>query len=55
MLLARAYAAALVTSSASRQWIAQNSGTKARLRGLAVVNDKVVWASGNQGTLRADD
>ena len=32
------------------QWIAQPSGTNARLRGLAVVNDRVVWASGNQGT-----
>jgi len=37
-------------TSSSAQWIAQPSGTKARLRGLAVVNDRVVWASGNQGT-----
>ena len=37
----------------SAQWITQNSGTRARLRGLAVVNANVVWASGTQGTLCA--
>ena len=36
--------------SSAAQWTRQQSGTKARLRGLAVVNAKVVWASGTQGT-----
>jgi photosystem II stability/assembly factor-like uncharacterized protein len=40
----------LLPAPSSAQWVAQESGTKARLRGLAVVNDKVVWASGSQGT-----
>jgi photosystem II stability/assembly factor-like uncharacterized protein len=34
----------------SAQWIIQNSGTRARLRGLAVVDPRVIWASGAQGT-----
>jgi photosystem II stability/assembly factor-like uncharacterized protein len=32
------------------QWTLQASNTKARLRGLSVVNDKIAWASGTQGT-----
>jgi photosystem II stability/assembly factor-like uncharacterized protein len=40
----------LVPTSVSAQWITQNSGTKARLRGLAVVSDRFVWASGTGGT-----
>jgi hypothetical protein len=31
------------------QWTPQTSGTRARLRGLCVVDRKVVWASGNSG------
>jgi photosystem II stability/assembly factor-like uncharacterized protein len=34
----------------SDRWVPHQSGTKARLRGLAVVNAKVVWASGAMGT-----
>jgi photosystem II stability/assembly factor-like uncharacterized protein len=42
--------------SARAQWTAQPSGTKARLRGLCVVDSRVVWASGSQGTvLRTTD
>jgi photosystem II stability/assembly factor-like uncharacterized protein len=38
------------------QWQKQNIDTKASLRGLAVVNDKVIWASGTGGTvLRTTD
>jgi photosystem II stability/assembly factor-like uncharacterized protein len=37
-------------SSSSAQWTPQASGTQSRLRGLIVVNDKVVWASGTAGT-----
>ena len=40
----------LVCDVADAQWVRQQSGTTARLRGLAVVNEKVVWASGTQGT-----
>lgn len=38
------------------QWVAQFSPTKERLRGIGVVNSRVVWASGNHGTvLRTND
>ncbi len=38
------------------QWIEQTSGTKARLRGVSVVSDKIAWASGANGTcLRTTD
>jgi len=37
--------------SAGAQWIKQNVDTTASLRGLAVVNEKVVWASGTGGTV----
>jgi photosystem II stability/assembly factor-like uncharacterized protein len=36
--------------SSQAQWTTQASGTKARLRGLGVVNDEVAWASGTGGT-----
>ena len=32
-------------------WIPQQSGTEARFRGLSVVSDQFVWASGSQGTI----
>jgi photosystem II stability/assembly factor-like uncharacterized protein len=36
--------------------VEQNSGTEARLRGLAVVDDRVAWVSGREGTiLRTSD
>jgi len=38
------------------QWLPQKSGTDARLRGLCVVDSKIVWASGTKGTyLRTSD
>src|ERR1043165_2982125 len=37
--------------SAHGQWIKQTVGTTASLRGLAVVNEKVVWASGTGVTV----
>jgi photosystem II stability/assembly factor-like uncharacterized protein len=43
-------AVTLLCNVSAAQWTPQVSGTKARLRGLAVVNEKVVWASGTQGT-----
>jgi photosystem II stability/assembly factor-like uncharacterized protein len=42
--------------SSRAQWTVQVGGIKARLRGLCVVNSRVVWASGTQGTvLRTTD
>jgi photosystem II stability/assembly factor-like uncharacterized protein len=40
----------IIGSSSLAQWTPQASDTKARLRGLSVVNDKIVWTSGTQGT-----
>ncbi len=46
----------LSAGSATAQWTVQASGTKARLRGLCVVDRDVVWASGTGGTfLRTRD
>lgn len=41
----------LATQELSAQWIKQKVDTTASLRGLAVVNEKVVWASGTGGTV----
>jgi len=40
----------LVCPFAAAQWIEQSSGTKARLRGVSAVSDKIAWASGANGT-----
>ncbi|MGI8639379.1 MAG: WD40/YVTN/BNR-like repeat-containing protein [Pyrinomonadaceae bacterium] len=40
----------LFASIANAQWQKQTVDTKASLRGLAVVNEKVIWASGTGGT-----
>ena len=37
--------------SANAQWIKQDVATTASFRGLSVVNEKVVWASGTGGTV----
>lgn len=43
-------------ASVNAQWQRQNVDSKASLRGLSVVNDRVVWASGTGGTvLRTTD
>ncbi len=36
--------------SARAHWKVQESGTKARLRGICAVSDRIVWASGTSGT-----
>jgi photosystem II stability/assembly factor-like uncharacterized protein len=36
---------------ANGQWVKQNVNTTASLRGLSVVNEKIVWASGTGGTV----
>jgi photosystem II stability/assembly factor-like uncharacterized protein len=38
-------------ASASAQWIKQTVDTTASVRGLSVVNEKVIWASGTAGTV----
>lgn len=42
--------ACLAVSVADAQWTKQTIDTKASLRGLSVVNENVVWASGTGGT-----
>lgn len=40
----------LFSISADAQWMKQNIDTKASLRGLSVVSEKVIWAGGTGGT-----
>jgi len=42
--------AAFTASAFAQTWMAQTSGTTASLRGVSVLNAKVVWASGSGGT-----
>lgn len=42
---------ALSGGSSRAQWTTQMSGSKARFRGLSVVDSRIVWASGTQGTV----
>ena len=42
---------ALLAISVTAQWVKQTVDTTASLRGLSVVNEKVVWASGTGGTV----
>ena len=49
-----AFLAALILSAtlhAAPSWTAQTSGVTARLRGVSAVSDRVVWASGANGTI----
>lgn len=41
----------LCTATISAQWVKQNLDTKASFRGLSVVSQKIVWASGTGGTV----
>src|SRR6516165_1816614 len=41
----------LFSPAAFSQWIKQNINTTASFRGLSVVNEKIVWASGTDGTV----
>ena len=41
----------LASTSAHAQWIKQNVNTTASLRGLSVVSEKIIWASGAGGTV----
>ena len=44
-------AAAVVTLAAAPAWTPQVSGVSARLRGVSAVSDRIVWASGEKGTV----
>ena len=50
LLLSGSWRFPMLGSSSLAQWTPQAVDTKARLRGLSVVNDKIVWASGTGGT-----
>ena len=41
----------LFTTSAFAQWVKQSVDSTASLRGLSVVNEKIIWASGTGGTV----
>ncbi len=47
--------ACLAVELRRRPWTLQESGTKARLRGVSAVSRDVAWASGSQGTVLTDD
>ncbi|QDV36384.1 WD40/YVTN/BNR-like repeat-containing protein [Tautonia plasticadhaerens] len=49
--LAALLVVALYPVAAEAQWVSQDSGTTARLRGLSVVDGRVAWASGAGGTV----
>src|SRR5215203_1889900 len=38
-------------TAASAQWIKQSVNTTASFRGLSVIDEKIVWASGTGGTV----
>jgi photosystem II stability/assembly factor-like uncharacterized protein len=47
---------AVALQSPPSSWTAQTSGVTTRLRGVSAVNERVVWASGAQGTVvRSED
>ena len=41
----------ILTASVNAQWIKQTVNTTASFRGLSVINEKVIWASGTGGTV----
>jgi photosystem II stability/assembly factor-like uncharacterized protein len=50
-LLTLAFIFLACSLAAQAQWIKQNVNTTASFRGLSVVNEKIVWASGTGGTV----
>jgi photosystem II stability/assembly factor-like uncharacterized protein len=50
-VLAASALGAIVLSAAAPTWTPQVSGVSARLRGVSAVDDRVVWASGANGTI----
>lgn len=45
------FSIAVISSVVSAQWMKQKVNTNASFRGLSVVNQKIVWASGTGGTV----
>jgi len=41
----------LASQFANGQWVKQTANTTASFRGLSVVDEKVIWASGTEGTV----
>jgi len=41
----------IIVQPLSAQWVKQTVNTNASFRGLSVVNEKIVWASGTEGTV----
>src|SRR5687767_5281890 len=50
-LLCFALLLTIPSTAISAQWVKQNVNTTASFRGLSVVNEKIVWASGTGGTV----
>lgn len=48
---ASASAGPMTVDAAALRWTAQESGVKARFRGVSAVSDRVAWASGADGTI----
>src|SRR4051812_8403274 len=40
----------LLLGALSGSWLQQTSGTQSRFRGVSIVDAKIAWASGNNGT-----
>jgi photosystem II stability/assembly factor-like uncharacterized protein len=51
MILAGVFACCAAAASAQPQWLPQASPTTERLRAVSAASEKVVWASGNKGTV----
>lgn len=49
--MAFTFAVVVLASTADAQWVKQSVKTTASFRGLSVVSEKVVWASGTDGTV----
>ena len=51
LLLSSLLIITLLSTNISAQWSLQQLDTKASFRGLSVVNNKVIWVSGTNGTV----
>src|SRR5215813_738162 len=50
LLMASCLLILAIPQTGAAEWQQQSSGTTADFRGLSVVNEKIVWASGTKGT-----
>jgi photosystem II stability/assembly factor-like uncharacterized protein len=51
MKLSHLFLICILSTVASAQWLKQNVNTTSGLRGLSVVNERIIWASGTGGTV----